>query len=74
MRAYMADLCDCLARNCCTKLLIHPGVQMRAYMADLCDCLAHKSAIVEELEESLADLRDERASSARQMARVSCEL
>eukprot|EP00200_Dunaliella_tertiolecta_P007949 CAMPEP_0202376512 /NCGR_PEP_ID=MMETSP1127-20130417/6991_1 /ASSEMBLY_ACC=CAM_ASM_000462 /TAXON_ID=3047 /ORGANISM="Dunaliella tertiolecta, Strain CCMP1320" /LENGTH=980 /DNA_ID=CAMNT_0048974315 /DNA_START=38 /DNA_END=2981 /DNA_ORIENTATION=- len=44
--------------------------QMRAYMADLCDCLAHKSAIVEELEESLADLREERATSARQTARA----
>jgi hypothetical protein len=39
-------------------------------MADLCDCLAHKSAIVEELEDSLADLREERATSARQAAKV----
>jgi hypothetical protein len=44
--------------------------QARAYIADLVDCLAHKSALVEELEESLMDLREDRAQAGRQGAQV----
>ena len=39
-------------------------------MADLCDCLDHKSAIVEELEDSLLELREERAVAAKAAAKV----
>lgn len=38
--------------------------QIRTYIADLVDCLSHKSALVEELEESLMELREERALAA----------
>ncbi|KAJ9525098.1 hypothetical protein QJQ45_017340, partial [Haematococcus lacustris] len=39
---------------------------VRAYVADLVDCLAAKSELVEELEDSLMDLREERAGAARE--------
>jgi hypothetical protein len=44
--------------------------QFRAYVADLLDCLSDKSALVEELEEALAELREERAVAAREAAQV----
>eukprot|EP00798_Chlamydomonas_sp_ICE-L_P023242 gene23242-30466_t len=37
----------------------------KAYIADLCDCLADKSLIVEELEDSLMDLREDRAAAGK---------
>ncbi|KAL6746306.1 hypothetical protein V8C86DRAFT_3034818, partial [Haematococcus lacustris] len=40
--------------------------KVRAYVADLVDCLAAKSELVEELEDSLMDLREERAGAARE--------
>ena len=44
--------------------------KVRAYVADLCDCLADKSPMVEALEDSLAELREDRAMAAADRAEV----
>lgn len=56
----------------CAYIQLHWPLQIRAYIADLCDCLADKSALVEELEEALGDLREERAGAAKEAAQVGC--
>ncbi|GAX80972.1 hypothetical protein CEUSTIGMA_g8407.t1 [Chlamydomonas eustigma] len=38
--------------------------KIKAYIADLCECLADKSPMVEALEDSLAELREDRAAAA----------
>ncbi len=44
--------------------------QVKAYIADLCECLADKSPMVEALEDSLAELREDRAAAARERAQA----
>ena len=48
--------------------------QVRAYISDLCDCLADKSPMVEALEDSLAELREDRAIAAKDREQVRNEV
>ncbi|CAD7703060.1 unnamed protein product [Ostreobium quekettii] len=41
--------------------------ELKAYVADLCDCLKSKAAYVEELEDHMKSLMEERANSAAEM-------
>ena len=42
--------------------------EFRSYLADLLDCLQHKSVIVEELEDRVYELLDDRAAAEREQA------
>ncbi len=44
--------------------------EFRSYLADLLDCLQHKSVIVEELEDRVYELLDDRAQADREEAQV----
>lgn len=44
--------------------------EFRSYLADLLDCLQHKSVIVEELEDRVYELLDDRAQGDREEAQV----
>ena len=63
------------ADGCPFNVPLSPCVhQVRAYISDLCDCLADKSPMVEALEDSLAELREDRAIAAKDREQVRNEV